>query len=499
MRGHTPIVLDKFNGLWDRGDSEFTPLDHFSDCNNIRYFGQFSFGSRFGFAPNQNIPAPNTNIKRIYNYPTNTANTILLLDSAGSIWHVVNPTTVFGPILTIPAMTDFAMQPYAGRAYITPFTTEVQGALNIERGLSGESLYVYKGDGSNARHAGGTAPTVNISVVEAGAGHTDPGVHIFGYVYETDTGYLTAPGGLIAFTTTGALALNFSSIANSPDAFVVKKHLVASKVITGFNGDVNGYDLFFIPGADIPNNVTTILNGISFYDQDLLDDATHLKNNLPLIPAGVGLCLYHNRLMSWTEHDNTSVIRVSAVGEPEAFDDVDGLLLVPPDGNPLTNGFELRDVFYSTKRNKTVSFVDNGDLPSTWPLTTVDNAMGTGVHGVATVVDAGSGNVDYAIIATYRGLCLMNGRYILPELSFKIQNRWVNMNFKNNFRIVQIVNDSVNQVLYYIDTNRNIMYADYKNGFDPKSIRWSPWTFQYFVNTLCLVNVSDLILGVDQV
>jgi len=502
MRDHNPITLESFQGWWDRGDTEFTPLDHFSDCQNIRYFGQYSFGSRYGIAPNQNIPAPNTNIKRIYNYPTNNnANTILILDSSGNIFHIVNSTTVFGPVLTIAGMTDFGMVPYAGRAYITPFTTEVQGALNIERGLINEFIYVYKGDGTAARRAGGTAPTSTINVVESGAGHTDAGVHIFGYVYETDTGYLTPPGGLVAFTTTGAAALNFSGIANSPDSFVVKKHIVASKLIVGFNGDVNGYQLFFIPGADIPNNVTTILNGISFYDQDLLEDASHLSDNFQNIPAGVGLCLYHNRLVSWAEHDNISVARVSAVGEPEAISQVDGLLLVPPDGNPLTNGFELRDVLYLTKRNKTVAYVDNGDEPSTWPFTSVDTAMGTGVHGVATVVDSGGSNVDYALIATFRGLCMMNGRYILPELSYKIQNPWTQQNFKNNNRFIQIVNDSVNQVLYMVNTNRTIWYADYKNGFDPKNIRWAPWNFQSpaLVNTLCLLNVSDLILGLDQV
>jgi hypothetical protein len=499
VRDHTPILIDKFQGLWDRGDVEDTPLDHFSDCNNLRFFGQDSFGSRFGVAPNQSLPAPNTNIKRIYNYATNTAQTILILDSAGSIYHIVSPTVVFGPILTIANMTDFGFVPYAGRAYISPFTTEVQGQLNVERGLTGEFVYVYKGDGTAARRAGGTAPTSVINVVEFGAGHTDAGVHIFGYVYETDTGYLTPPGGLVAFTTTGALAVNFSGIANSPDAFASKKHLVASKVIQNFNGDVTGYQLFFIPGADIPNNVTTVLNGVSFYDQELLADASHLLDNFQNIPAGVGLSLYHNRLVSYAEHDNISLARVSSVGEPEAISQIDGILLVPPDGNPLTNAFELRDVLFFTKRNKTVSFVDNGDIPSTWPITSVDNAMGAGVHSIATVVDSGSSNVDYAVIGTYSGITLFNGRYILPELSFKIQSRWLAMNFKSNFRFVQLLNDSVNKILYYIDTNRNMMYSDYKNGFDPKNIKWTPWTFQFFVNSICLINVSDLILGVDQV
>lgn len=499
MRDHNPIVVDKFNGLWARGDVEYTPLDHFSEANNLRYFGDNSFGSRYGIGPNQNVPTPLTNIRRIYNYPTADSQTLLILDSTGSIYHIVNPTTVFGPLLTIPTMLDFGFVPYAGRAYITPFTTSVVNGLNRETGLTGDFIYVYKGDGSLARKAGGTAPTSTINVVEAGAGHTDAGVHIFGYVYETDTGYLTPPGGLVAFTTTGGSALNFSGIANSPDTFVVKKHLVASKLIVNFNGDVNGYQLFFIPGADIPNNTTTTLNGISFYDQDLLSDASHLSDNFQNIPAGVGLCVYHNRLVSWGEAANISVARVSAPGEPEAISQIDGLLLIPPDGNPLTNGFDLRDVLYFTKRNKTVSFVDNGDVPATWPLTSVDNAMGAGVHSVGTVLDTGSANVDYALIGSFKGISLFNGKYIAPELSFKIQDLWTAQDFKNNYRWIQILNDTLGQNIYVITSARQMFYASYKNGLDPKNIRWCPWSFRAFVNAICLNNVNDLIFGVDQV
>lgn len=501
MRDHQPIILDKFNGLWDRGDIENTPMDHFSDAVNLRYFGANSFGSRYGIGRHQDVASPLSNILRMYNYPTSDKQTVLVLTTGGNIYHVVDSTTIFGPILTIPAMTDFGFVPYAGRAYITPFDTEVVGGLNRERGLQNEFVYVYKGDGTPARKAGGTKPTVNITVANGApaSGHTDAGVHIFGYVYETDTGYLTPPAGLVAFTTEADKAVDFSTVANSPDAAVVKKHIVASKVIQSYNGDVNGYQLFFIPEATIPNNTVTTLSTISFFDQDLLADASHLSDNFENIPAGVGLTTYHNRMCVWTEYDNISLVRVSFAGEPEAISQVDGVLLVPPDGNPVTNAAELRDVFYVFKRNKTVSFVDNGDIPASWPLSTIDNAIGCGVHGISTVVDAGSSNIDYLVVGAYKGITLFNGRYILPELSFKIQARWIAQDFKNNNRRIQMVNDSVGQNLYCVTTERDILYANYANGFDPKNIRWCPWTFDTKVNTLCLININELLLGCDQV
>lgn len=499
MRDHDPIVLDKFNGLWSRGDIEATPLDHFSECNNVQFKGSTAFANRDGIGRHQNIAAPLSHILRIYNYPTADASTIIVLTDGGNIYHIINSTTIFGPILTIPLMTDFGFVPYAGRAYITPFTTEVVGGLNRERGLQNEFVYVYKGDGTPARKAAGNKPSTNITVANGAAGLTDSGVHIFGYVFETDTGYLSAPGGLVAHTTTANQAVDFSTVAVSPDVFVTKRHIVASKVIQSYNGDVNGYQLFFIPGATIPNNVTTTLSNISFFDADLLLDASHLLDNFAEIPAGVGLATYHNRLVSYGEFDNISVMRVSAAGEPEAISQIDGVLLFPPDGNPMTNAAELRDVLYGFKRNKTGAWVDNGDVPSSWPFSFVDNAMGCGVHGIATVLDSGAANIDYLVVGSYKGLILFNGRYLEPELSWKIQEYWLDQNFKNEFRRIQIINDSVLQIIYLVTTSRQLLHGNYANGFDPKKIRWSPWTFDTFVNTICLINVNELILGCDQI
>jgi len=499
LRDHEPVTIDKFNGLYDRGDIESTPLDHFSDCNNLKFAGPSGFSTRNGIGLHQNVAAPLGQILRMYNYSTDQGNTLLVLTAGGSIYHVISSTVVYGPILTIGAMTDFAFIQMNGRAFISPFSTEVRGDLNIERGLQNESIYVYKGDGSNARKAAGAAPSGTITIANGAAGNTDAGTHVFAVVGETDTGYLSKPVAFASFVTSANLSVNFSTIPTFVGSQWVKRHIVASKVIQNYAGNLQGYDMFFIPNADINNNVATTLSNISFFDSDLLKDATHLSDNFDTIPAGCALCTYHDRLVSMGEYDNISVARVSAVGEPEAVSQIDGLISVPIDGNPLTNGAELRDVLYLTKRNKTVAYVDNGDTPTNWPYSGVDSAMGCGVHGIGTVVDTGSSNIDYLLITTYKGVALFNGRYILPELSYKIQNRWIQQDFKQSFRHVQILNDSVNSLAYIITTDRKMIFADYKNGFDPKSIRWSPWSFDVLVNTIALINVSELLLGCDQV
>lgn len=156
VRSHQGIVLDQFNGLWRRGDLDTTPRDHFSDCDNIDFVAQSSFETRPGIDISQDVAVPLSNIKRIYNYPTQTANTLIVLTydkitGAGSIHHVVNSTTVYGPLLTITGMTDFAFVPFAGRGYISPFGDYTNGALTFQRGLQSEFLYVYDGSGSAAR------------------------------------------------------------------------------------------------------------------------------------------------------------------------------------------------------------------------------------------------------------------------------------------------------------------------------------------------------------
>jgi hypothetical protein len=75
--------------------------------NNLKFVGSTSFGTRDGIGRHQQVASPLSNILRVYNYPTSDKNTLLVLVSGGLIYHVVDSTTIFGPILSIAAMTDF--------------------------------------------------------------------------------------------------------------------------------------------------------------------------------------------------------------------------------------------------------------------------------------------------------------------------------------------------------------------------------------------------------
>jgi len=557
-KDHEPIPIDKFNGLWDRNDPDNCPLDHFQDCNNLRFFGLNSFGSRFGIGITQNVQVPITNVVRFYNYPTLSANTLLVLSMVGGlgqIYHVVDRNTVYGPILSIDGMTDFAFVPFAGRAYISPFTSYPYGDTYIEKGLPNEFIYVYSGDGSPARKAAGEPLSGTLTISNGIAGHTDAGFHLFAIVAETNTGYLTPPGAITGFTTSPGSSVSFGNIPTgllttitkgqffpdnifeNPDQFIdeqlfldkitsiplidttligeeerystvnpsysiniigspyiVKRHLVATKKITNYNGNPEGYTFYFVPNATIANNTDTFLNDISFYDQDLLDDASHLFDNYSEIPAVASLCIYRGRLIACASYDNINFAVASHPGEPEAIDQIDGLLAVVPDANPITNCIEYRDVLYIMRRARTVSFNDNDDEPATWKPVTVDTALGCPVHGIATVLDSGGSNVDFLIITTLQGISIFNGKYITPELSWKIENFWAQQS-RNNFRKIQILNANIKKEIYCILPDGRLLVGNYANGMDPMKMRWVPLSFEMSVNTIGIWNIDEIIIG----
>lgn len=500
FRGHPPVILDTFKGLWRRGDADTTPLDHFADCQNLLLGSNDVFSTRPGIGVSQTTEAPLSNVKRIYNYNTGELNSQLVLvvndSNEGEIYHILDSNTLFGPLLTILGMTDFAFAPYGGRAYISPFGSFAQGDLTIQKGLEDEVVYVYEGDGTAARPAAGEPLTGNMTIANGAAGNTDPGEHIFGFVVETISGFLSAPGLLETFTTSANLSVSFGSIPTSGDPNVVARHLVATKVIPNFNGNLEGYDLFFVPGGTIPNNTDTSLNNISFFDQDLLEDASHLLDNYEEIPAGASLSLYNERLIVAATFDDINLALVSARGEPEAINQISGILTVQPDGNPVTNGQELRDVLYLFKRTRTIAYVDNGDEPSSWEPVIIDNALGTSVHGIATVLDSGSASVDFLIICTYQGISLFNGKYVEPELTWKIEDYWKELD-RNLFGLLQIVNAPIQKWILCVLPTRDILVGFYSNGMDSKNIRWCPWSCYPGFNTIAIVNIDEIVLGAD--
>lgn len=495
MRDHSSLTIEEFNGYYNRGDAETVPNDHFAEVNNVQFI-ESGFKTRDGIDLYQNLATALGNIERIHPYTMQTQQSLLVLTTGGNIHHVVSATVVHLNILQIATMTDFNVVSFAGRAYITPFFTD---ANSVERGIQNQFLYVYLGVGAAARKAAGAAPTGSALVATPGAGtFSDLGFHIFAIVYETNTGYLTALGPAIFATATSISEVQGYTISNipvSPDSFVTKRHIVATKAILNYNGDQDGFQFFFVPNGNIDNNIDTS-KVISFFDVDLLEDASHLIDNFAEIPAGVGLTMYHGRLILTTTFTDISIAYVSSPGEPEAIDQVDGILVVPLDGNPLTNCQEFRDILYLFKKTRTIGYSDNQDVPSTWQSFIIDESIGAPVHGIATVLDSGGVNTDFLLIGDYTGIMLFNGSYNRPEMTWKIAKFWLGLD-RTLFRRLELIDDSVDQILYCVLPNGSMLIGDYKNGLSPDDIRWTKFTFDINISSVELINTSTVILGAN--
>jgi len=199
-------------------------------------------------------------------------------------------------------------------------------------------------------------------------------------------------------------------------------------------------------------------------------------------------------LILTTTFTDISVAYASAAGEPEAIDQVDGVMIVTLDGNPITNCQEFRDNLYLFKKTRTVGYADNQDVPSTWKPFTIDEGIGAPVHGIGTVLDSGGVNVDFLLIADFSGIMLFDGAFTRPELSYKIRNYWLSID-RNQFRKLELVNDSIGQQIYCVLHDGSILIGNYQNGLNPKDIRWGKWTFDITITSIELINTSTLILG----
>jgi hypothetical protein len=487
---HGAVVIDNFMGFYKRGDPEACPLDHFQDCNNIQYLTARGFRTRDGI---DIYPAPGNNILRIYTYVQQNKESLLILDDQGNIFDSgnANPNV---PILTLTTeMHDFGFTSYAGRAYISPNNGFI--------GMNNQFVYVYDGNtGAPARKAAGFGPTSAPSAADTGSGNVEKGYHVYAVVYETNTGFLTKMGPGVALNSAGGTQVAITSVPVSPDPAVIKRHIVATKAIdpTLFDGNLVGYQFFFVPGGTINDNSTTSIT-INFFDEDLLEDASYLLDILEEIPAGLGLAQYHGRMVQFGEHANQSLIRFSNPGEPESFDAVTGLVIFPLDGTTIQNGVEYRDVFYSFKISKTASITDNGGDPSSWPIVIIDNGLGTHPHGIATVLDSNGINIDFLVIANISGLFVFNGFFQRPELTYKIKDYWdafaANLDLQLTFRFLQILDDTLTMAIYIVMPDGTMLFCNHQQGLDAKNVRWAPWTFDVLLTAVAIINRSTIVLG----
>jgi len=464
---HNPIEVENLKGLFGRGEYEDTvPPDHLIESMNAITLGR-EIKTRDGFLQDITIP----NVRRIWEYKrTGEASRLLVLNNIGQLYDTT--LSLATPILTIAAMTDFSAISQFNRAYITPH--------NGNAGLPGEFVYVY--NGSVVRKAGGDAPSTGFSVDNSiNAGNVEAGTHILGVCYEYDSGYTSPPGQLRTILADGTKKLTCTSIPIGPVG-VSARRIVMSHAIQAFNGDLEGYELFFVPEGRIADNSTTTLE-INPYDGDLQLSCDYLFDQMTSIPSVLNLATFGSKMVYIATDTDKSMAYVSKNGEPESINAAAGFIVADPsETEGLKSGVEYRDSLYLTKGSKIYSTRDNGYDASTWTLVTLDKGIGADVFSLSTIQDRKGANQDYFIVGDHSGLYIFNGTIVRPELSYKILNWWERIN-KAAFNKVQIILDTKKFLIYCLvpldsaTSPSHIIIGDFTNGLDYENIRWHLWSF----------------------
>lgn len=464
---HESKKIEIFNGLFDRGEDDAVPPDHSLSILNC-IFDTKEVKTRPGSTLLQTITG---NILRVHTYEkSGEATRYLILKDDFSIYDSTSPAS---PILTVTNMTDFSCTIMFDRAYISPH--------NGDRGLPGQSVYIYEGAG-NARLAAGAPPaTAPVLANSATAGSVEIGLHLFAIAFETTSGFITKYGTAAQITASGGKKVDISSIPVGPSG-TIARWIVATKVITNYNGNPDQYEFFFVPGGRIGDNATTTAS-VSFFDASLVSSAAYLLDNITTIPAGVKVTQYKGSLVVTGEDANPARVRFSAVNQPEAFSGVTGFLDCYPkdNGGTVRTGVEFRGMFIMFKSYRCYVTQTNNDVPSTWQVTSLDVGVGTECFGVQEVLDIEGQTTDRFVVAARRGLILYDGTFN-DELSGKIYDTWSRIN-KNAFNKVLVSIDPLNSKIYVavpLDAATvvsHILYADYVEGMNSADIKWSVWQF----------------------
>ena len=507
---HTPLQLNKFGGLFNRGYSEDCPSDHFSDCLNVRFVDNTIITRNPATAV-----VTKSNIRRYHMYQkrNETSPRYIILNTSGQFFD--SAVSLVTPFLTVAAATDFSCVTFYDRLYISPH--------DGKEGISGEFVYVY--DGTTARVSAGAGPSTVPTFAAAGAGHVEEGIHLCAYAYETSSGFITrvAAGSSLdaAYVTARTVGLNetieFNNVPIGPAGTVARWVLVSKRIDPlSYTKDTLGYEMFF--ATRIGDNVTTTYS-FNKYDNELIQSADYIFDNMTSIPAGVCIGRYNDRLIVgglstsvtstidrqapitdvYTDpKDRRSLIYVSNVGEPESISAIDGFVTVDPTEYSNIRCFaEFRKMLLITKSTQTYITQDNGDSPVSWEVVPIDKSIGSECFGLATTVLNRGSSSDSILIASYEGLMLYNGTMSEFPLTWKIQELWRTIN-KAVFNKVQVVQDGQSRTIYVnvpfgsATSPNQLLVGDYSKGLNYEDIRWSIWDFSNIsVNPISIALLID--------
>ena len=469
-----PITLDRFEGLYDRGDNDVAEPPHQLLASNL------IFRSGHPLRRESFETILEQRIIRVYLYRREGfSDSAIALDTSGNIYHVTKigtSTPESSIILTIEGMDDFGMAVIYDRAYISP--------LQSGRGMEEQFVYVYDGNNQARKAAGEIVETLLFSAEEGAAGNCAAGFRRLAIAYESASGHISVPSPSQPISvTTEAKKTIVVTLPDHPE-WAVKQHLLVTAVAVGDEQAVENARLlvyYYAPGGRGLDATDRTVN-LSYFENELLAEASELFDQLEELPAVTSILAWDNRLILAGRYLEPHVAWISAKARPESINSVNGYIEVRrAEGEGLTNVIAYGRILHAFKSGRSYQIIPNDNPPAFWQVFDLDPSVGAYHNGVAFSLDKKESIEDVYIVSSYRGLLMFNGTNFDVELSFKIRDIWENIN-RARAPESQVIVDTQSQRIYWlipwdegtIPKNR-IMVGDYSNGMDPQAIRWSEW------------------------
>jgi hypothetical protein len=325
------------------------------------------------------------------------------------------------------------------------------------------------------------------ALVDNPTGSTTPGLHYFGYVVESNTGFVGSP-----------------SPVSPTGTFVPASKVVASGIVTMTlvlsvtNPPITVYPImtrsdnlnkwFYVPGVShtFTSSGLQIVNfTIDISDEDLASTASSADSNFSYLtqtqastgPFSPSILIPYNRRMCYVVNDK---VYISDIDNYETLTEDRHVVQVPGKRRVIT-GFPLRGSLYLLGPGWTYVSTDNGNDPREWPVPQeVSSALGTLSPTGVEWRTAG----DYAWIASESGLWFFNGQYSEKPISYQNSEIWRRINW-GAASAVQVREHTKEQCVYVaapLDTATecsHILIWNFGLGMEPFTVDFSYDLFLY--------------------
>ena len=383
LSAYTPVPVVRFGSLVTLWPPEKLPNGVSSGCRNVR-FTPSSVISREGLslAISTGVNSPITGLAGLVPQPVgdgqSAASMPLLFDAAGNLWQ------------ESPAGSA-VLQRLASSAVALPSRSFMQSALAYNRawlafgdGRVG-AIPPASADGVHLDPVALPAPAGSAAAADAAsAGNVAAGFRYGIVLYQTRSGYMTAPQSPFSWNAAGGKQVAVTNLPIGPEQ--VTARIVAFTVAGGSNagpyfaiGESQSIQGVQETSTWVGDNTST--SAVFNFDDTFLAASTDctaaFRKIQPPAEAAVMYSPSTRRLLYWGESSAPSLVRISQPDDPETFyGDTGFALIAENDGQRITACFEFKGQIFVAKQNSLYLLIPTTGAPATWDVRIANDRVG---------------------------------------------------------------------------------------------------------------------------